>query len=87
MGGQRGLTECQQQFKNEIWNCSLENKNVKHLPIFVKTTLTYGKTVLLFLALECETTDFHIGVCSRLYIKRVCSCHIEREQCKKLLSW
>jgi len=50
-GGQRGLTECQQQFKNEIWNCSLGNKIVyKQLPIFVKTSLTHGKTELIFLS-------------------------------------
>ena len=43
-GGHRGLQECQKQFKNEIWNCTLDNKNVyKELPIFVKTTLPYGK--------------------------------------------
>ena len=51
-GGHRGLTECQQQFKNEIWNCSLENKNAfyKQLPIFVMTTLSYGKFELFFMA-------------------------------------
>ena len=43
-GGHRGLTECQQLFKNEVWNCSLGDKNVyKQLPIFFKTTLTHGK--------------------------------------------
>lgn len=43
-GGHLGLQECQKQFKNEIWNCTLDNKHVfKELPIFVKTTLPYGK--------------------------------------------
>ena len=43
-GGHRGLAECRHQFKDEIWNCFLDNKNVhKQLPIFVKTTLPFGK--------------------------------------------
>lgn len=47
-GGHRGLKECQNQFKNEIWNCTLDNKHVlKELPIFVKTTLPYGKVAFL----------------------------------------
>ena len=42
-GGHRGLEECQKQFKNEIWNCTLDTKHVyKELPIFVKTTLPQG---------------------------------------------
>ena len=48
-GGRLGLQECQKQFKNEIWNCTLDNKHVfKELPIFVKTTLPYGRFVLLY---------------------------------------
>ncbi|KAJ7376771.1 Protein Wnt-8b [Desmophyllum pertusum] len=44
-GGHRGLAECQQQFKNEIWNCSLGNKNIhQQLPIFIKTTLPFVQT-------------------------------------------
>lgn len=49
-GGHRGLQECQRQFKNDPWNCTLNNKNVyKELPIFVKTTLPYAtpETALL----------------------------------------
>lgn len=43
-GGHRALEECRKLFKNEIWNCTLDNKNVfKELPIFVKTTLPHGK--------------------------------------------
>ncbi len=43
-GGHRALEECRKLFKNEIWNCTLDNKHViKELPIFVKTTLPYGK--------------------------------------------
>ena len=53
-GGRRGLAECQQQFKNEIWNCSLVNKNVyQQLPIFVKTTLPYGEFKLSFFDSVC----------------------------------
>lgn len=45
-GAQIGLQECRNQFKNEIWNCTLDNKHVlKELPIFVKTTLPYGKSL------------------------------------------
>lgn len=45
-GAQLGLQECRNQFKNEIWNCTLDNKHVlKELPIFVKTTLPYGKSL------------------------------------------
>jgi len=47
-GGHLGLEECRNQFKNEIWNCTLDNKHVlKELPIFVKTTLPHGKVVVL----------------------------------------
>ena len=47
-GGHLGLEECRNQFKNEIWNCTLDNKLVlKELPIFVKTTLPHGKAVVL----------------------------------------
>ena len=47
-GGHLGLKECRNQFKNEIWNCTLDNKLVlKELPIFVKTTLPHGKAVVL----------------------------------------
>ncbi|KAJ7325619.1 Ligand for members of the frizzled of seven transmembrane receptor [Desmophyllum pertusum] len=49
-GGHRGLAECHKQFKNEVWNCTLDNKHViKELPIFVKTTLPYAtrETALL----------------------------------------
>ena len=43
-GGHRALEECRKLFKNEIWNCTLDNKHViKELPIFVKTTLPYGR--------------------------------------------
>lgn len=39
-GGHRGLQECERQFKNEVWNCSINGKHVvRELPIFVKTTL------------------------------------------------
>ena len=49
-GGHLGLEQCQKQFKNEIWNCTLDNKHVfKELPIFVKTTLPYGETVFYFI--------------------------------------
>lgn len=51
-GGFRGLKECKKQFKNEIWNCSLDQSKqdvFSHLPIFVKTTLPYAtrETALL----------------------------------------
>ena len=47
-GGHLGLKECRNQFKNEIWNCTLDNKYVlKELPIFVKTTLPYGRSLFL----------------------------------------
>ena len=46
-GDHRGLTECQRQFKNEIWNCSLDTKIVyQQLSIFVQTLLPHGKSVL-----------------------------------------
>lgn len=49
-GGHRGLEECQNQFKNDVWNCTLDNKLVlKELPIFVKTTLPYGEILYRFL--------------------------------------
>ena len=54
------MRECQQLFKNEIWNCSLENKNVyQQLPIFVKTTLPYGKLDFSFFW-SYEATEFFI---------------------------
>ena len=47
-GGHRGLDECREQFKNDIWNCSLDNKQIhKRFPIFVKTTLPYGNVYSL----------------------------------------
>ncbi|XP_078382932.1 protein Wnt-8b-like [Oculina patagonica] len=44
-GGHRGLEECQKQFKNEIWNCAIENNNV----LGELSTLTYAtrETALL----------------------------------------
>lgn len=49
-GGHRGLEECQKQFKNEIWNCTLGTKHVyKELPIFVKTTLPQATRETAFL--------------------------------------
>ena len=42
--GHCGVQECHEQFKHEIWNCPLNSKQVhKDLPIFVKTSLPYGK--------------------------------------------
>ena len=47
------MTECQRLFKNEIWNCSLGNKNVyQQLPIFVKTTLPHGKLLNILLGFK-----------------------------------
>ena len=54
-GGYRGLAECRHQFINEIWNCSLDNKRVhKQLPIFVKTTLPFGKYQRISIFLKAE---------------------------------
>ncbi|XP_015762752.1 PREDICTED: protein Wnt-1-like isoform X2 [Acropora digitifera] len=48
-GGHLGLEECRKQFKNEIWNCSLNHKHIhKQLPIFVKTTLPYANRETAF---------------------------------------
>ena len=53
-GGRRGLQECENQFKNEIWNCTLNNKEIfRELPIFVKTTLPYGKPIFVSLSRPC----------------------------------
>jgi len=49
-GGHRALEECRKLFKNEIWNCTLDNKHViKELPIFVKTTLPYATRETAFI--------------------------------------
>lgn len=49
-GGHRGLAECQRLFKNEVWNCTLDDKLVfKELPIFFKTTLPYATRETAFL--------------------------------------
>lgn len=49
-GGHLGLKECRNQFKNEIWNCTLDNKlALKGLPIFVKTTLPYATRETAFI--------------------------------------
>ena len=55
-GGHRGLAECQKLFENEIWNCSLQNKNVfQKIPIFFKRTLPYGKlSELCLFGMECD---------------------------------
>ena len=54
-GGHRGLAECRQQFKNEIWNCSLDDKSAhKQLPIFVKTTLPFGKYPKISMLLKAK---------------------------------
>ena len=54
-GGHRGLAECQKLFDNEIWNCSLHNKNVfQQLPISFKRVLPYGKLNLNFLYSVCN---------------------------------
>ena len=56
-GAYRGLQECRNQFKNEIWNCTLDDKHVlKELPIFVKTTLPYGKSLFLKNSLLSHTS-------------------------------
>jgi len=49
-GAHLGLQECRNQFKNEIWNCTLDDKHVlKELPIFVKTTLPYATRETAFI--------------------------------------
>lgn len=48
-GGRLGLQECQRQFKNDIWNCTLDKHVIKELPIFVKTTLPYATRETAFI--------------------------------------
>lgn len=44
-GANRGLAECQRLFKNEIWNCSVEDmrSHEGQLPIFIQRTLPSGE--------------------------------------------
>ncbi|XP_068724214.1 protein Wnt-8b-like [Montipora capricornis] len=50
-GAYKGLTQCQRLFRNEIWNCSVDNMKVYHgqLPIFVKRTSPYANRETAFL--------------------------------------
>lgn len=75
-GGHRGLQECQKQFKNEIWNCTLDNKIVyKELPIFVKTTLPYATRETAFIhAISTAAIIHEILVQCRLNRIPGCGC-------------
>ena len=47
-GALRGIEECKNQFKDEIWKFELDGLPVnKELPIFVNTTLPSGKAICL----------------------------------------
>lgn len=40
------MGECRKLFKNEIWNCTIDNRHmIKELPSFVKPTVPYGKRI------------------------------------------
>ena len=40
------MGECRKLFKNEIWNCTIDNRQmIKELPSFVKPTVPYGKCI------------------------------------------
>ncbi|XP_073254961.1 protein Wnt-8b-like [Porites lutea] len=88
-GGHRGLQECQRQFKKEIWNCSLVNKNVfQQLPIFVKTTLPQATRETAFLhAISSAAITHEITLqCARNRIPG-CRCGKTRKQLQGDREW
>ncbi|KAJ7392985.1 Protein Wnt-8b [Desmophyllum pertusum] len=88
-GGHRGMAECQQQFQNEIWNCSLANKNVfKQLPIFVKTTLPHATRETAFLhAISAAAITHELTLQCRQNRIPGCKCGKTRRQPKGNIGW
>lgn len=88
-GGHLGLEECQKQFKNEIWNCTLDNKHVfKELPIFVKTTLPYATKETAFIhAISAAAITQEIShQCKQGKIPG-CTCAVIKKQRKASDDW
>ncbi|XP_078381170.1 protein Wnt-8b-like [Oculina patagonica] len=88
-GGHRGLAECRHQFRNEIWNCSLDNKSVhKQLPIFVKTTLPFATRETAFLhAISSAAITHELTLqCSQNRIPG-CKCGKTKKQPKGNSGW
>lgn len=88
-GGHRGLQECQRQFKNEIWNCTLSNKAVhKELPIFVKTTLPYAtKETALLHAISTAAITHEVTLQCRQNKIPGCQCVETNKQTKGNGDW
>ncbi|KAL9962794.1 hypothetical protein ACROYT_G031934 [Oculina patagonica] len=81
-GGHRALEECRKLFKNEIWNCTLDNKHViKELPIFVKTTLPYATKETAFIhAISTAAIIQEITLQCRMGNIPGCGCAVRKER-------
>ncbi|XP_029213698.2 protein Wnt-1-like isoform X2 [Acropora millepora] len=76
-GANRGLAECQRLFKNEIWNCSVEDtrSHEGQLPIFIQRTLPSANRETAFLhAISSAAITYEITLqCARRKIPG-CGC-------------
>lgn len=88
-GGRRGLQECENQFKNEIWNCTLSNKEIfRELPIFVKTTLPYATRETAFIhAISSAAITHEITLQCRQGKIPGCSCAVVKKQRRVTDDW
>lgn len=88
-GGRLGLQECQKQFKNEVWNCTLDNKHVfKELPIFVKTTLPYATRETAFVhAMSSAAITHEITYKCKQGKIPGCGCAVIKKQKKPTDDW
>lgn len=81
-GARKGIKECQRLFKNNVWNCTLNNKHVfKDLPIFIKTTLPHATRETAFIHAISTASIIH-EILMQCRLKRIpgCGCADKKKQ-------
>lgn len=81
-GANRGLAECQRLFKNEIWNCSVEDirSHRGQLPIFIKRTLPSGECYFAAAFEHVQNIGWQSRVISELHQFQNNSRHFSRSE-------
>ncbi|XP_058957310.2 protein Wnt-2-like [Pocillopora verrucosa] len=80
-GGYRAMGECRKLFKNEIWNCTIDNRHmIKELPSFVKPTVPYATREIAFI-ISISTAAVINEVAQQCQRSRIpgCSCDLKKE--------